>query len=382
VTDLASTSDRLGALGLRRATLLVDPRRARANIARFAASARAAGVVLRPHFKTHQSAAVAAWFRDAGIDRATVSSVAQAAYFADAGWDDLTLAIPANPREVADYDALAARIRLHLLADHARTVDALASGLSRRTSVWVEVDPGYGRTGVPWHDSARLVELVRRIAASGRLDYAGLLSHAGQSYAARTANAAAAVFDVTLHRLRQARSALGEAGLAGGLLSAGDTPGFAASPDWTGLDEARPGNFVFYDLMQLAAGICAESDLACAVACPVIGVYPDRGEAALHAGAAHLSRENLARGRTEEFGRLITLDENGFASLVAGWSVSRLSQEHGLLSARGESARAQLAKLEPGDLVLVVPVHACLACEQFASYRTIDGGELPRLRRL
>jgi len=381
VSDLAATSRRLAGLGLRRTTLLVDRRRAVANIDRFAARARSSGVVLRPHFKTHQSAGVAAWFRAAGIDRATVSSVGQAAYFADHGWDDLTLAMPANPREVADYAALAARVRLGLLVDHERTVDALASGLDRPVRVWIDIDPGYGRTGVGWHDGERLVAIARRVTATAQLEYAGLLTHAGQSYAARSANAAAAVFDVVRQRLRSARATLVAAGLPGGRLSAGDTPGFAATVDWSGLDEARPGNFVFYDLMQLVAGICTASDLACAVACPVVGVYPHRREAVVHAGAVHLSRECLAHGGQAEYGRLLALADDGFGNLLPGWSLTGLSQEHGILTAQGEPATAQLAALAPGDLVLVAPVHACLTCEQFGSYRTVEGDELLRFRR-
>jgi D-serine deaminase-like pyridoxal phosphate-dependent protein len=379
--DLLVTSRRLRDLGLRRASLLVDRPRAEANLARFAARAAAAGAVLRPHFKTHQSGAVAGWFRAAGVRCATVSSVGMAAYFADHGWDDLTLAIGANPLECADYDDLAERVRLGLLVDAPAALERLAAGLRRQVALWLEVDTGAGRCGVAWDDRAGLVALARRIGAAAPHRFAGLLTHAGDSYAAADPAAAAAVFARTRERLQAARDALTGAGLPAPLLSAGDTPGFAASEDWSGLDEARPGNFVFHDLMQLACGACGEADLACAVACPVIGVYPRRAEAVVHAGAAHLSCESLPLDGRRIFGRLLGLGPRGFAGLLPGWEMAGLSQEHGRLAARTQTARDQLARLAPGDLVLVVPVHACLACEQFGSYRTLAGEVLPRWRR-
>jgi D-serine deaminase-like pyridoxal phosphate-dependent protein len=381
VSALRETSRRLRALGLTRATLLVDERRARANIRRFRDRADAAGVLLRPHFKTHQSAAVGAWFRDEGIDRATVSSLGQAAYFAEHGWRDLTLAVGANPLEAAEYDALAADVRLGLLTDSEAAVTALAAALTRPVRLWLDVDVGDGRTGVPWQDTVRLGALIRCAAASPALEIAGLLTHAGHAYGASGPAAAAAVFRESLHRLRACREAL--AGTVPGplALSAGDTPGFSAVRDWSGLDEARPGNFVFYDLMQLEAGACTPDDLACAVAAPVIGVYPDAGRVVLHAGAVHLSREVLAGPAGPCFGRLLSLDDGGFGGILPGWSLASLSQEHGVLEGRDATAREGLADLEPGDLLLLAPVHSCLTCEQFQSYRGLDGAVLERYRR-
>ncbi len=385
MSDVASTSRCLRDLGLRRATLLVDRRRAEANLARFAARAQAAGVVLRPHFKTHQSAAVAAWFRHAGATCATVSSVGMARYFADHGWRDLLLAIPINPLEIAAYEELAGRIALGLTIASTAGLDAVIGGLRQPAALWIEVDTGHGRSGIGWDDHESLVALAGRAhdaAASGsphRL--AGLLTHGGQSYAARDRAQAAAAFAVVRERLQAAGRVLREAGLPQPLLSAGDTPGFAACADWSGLDEARPGNYVYHDLMQLAIGVCSPSDLACAVACPVIGLYPERGEAVLHAGAVHLARESLREAGADIYGRLLGCDRDGFGGLLSGWRVTGLAQEHGRLAAGDQRARAELGALRPGDLVLVAPVHACLTCEQFGSYLTLDGEVLPRYRR-
>ena len=379
--DILETSRRLQELDLHRATLLVDRRRAETNVSYFVERAGAANVSLRPHFKTHQSAAVARWFRSAGVTRATVSSLGQAVYFADHGWSDLTLAISANPLEVAEYSDLAARISLGLLVDSAETVARLAADLTCGVRIWLEIDVNAGRTGIPWNQTRRLADLAEQVTGARNLELVGLLAHAGQTYEAADFGEAAAVFHATGEHLQDCRRELTRAGFGGLLISAGDTPGFAAVADWTGLDEARPGNFVFHDLMQLVAGACTEASLACAVGCPVIGVYPERGEMVVHAGAVHLSMERLTDLHGDCFGCLMSLDEGGFGKLLADWSLTKLSQEHGVVTARGAAANEQLRQLRPGDLALVAPIHSCLTCEQFASYRTLDGEILARYKR-
>lgn len=373
MSDLAATSKRLADLGVTRATLLLDEARARANIRHFAQRANAAGVVMRPHFKTHQSAAVAGWFRDEGVTRATVSSLGQAAYFADHGWDDLTVAIGLNPRELNQVADLAGRISLGVAVDHGAQVAALAR-CPHPVRVWIELDVGYGRAGIPHQDTERIAALLDDLAAHGQLTATGLLTHAGHSYGTDP-GAAAEIFHQTRQRLQTLRRQLDRPDL---LLSAGDTPGFAAVDDWSGLDEARPGNFVFHDLMQLAAGACGADQLACAVACPIIGVYPRRRQVVVHAGAVHLSKDGVATPEGLVHGRLLTLAGSSFGRIADDGLLTGLSQEHGTVTF---ATAAAMAGLEPGDLLLVVPAHSCLACEQFADYRTANGDVLTRYRR-
>ena len=61
-------------IDIQKPTLVLNEERARANITRMAEKARANGVRLRPHFKTHQSAAIGDWFEAAGVRCITVSS--------------------------------------------------------------------------------------------------------------------------------------------------------------------------------------------------------------------------------------------------------------------------------------------------------------------
>lgn len=96
-------------------TLVLDENKVRENIRRMAEKAKKAGVRLRPHTKTHQSAEIAGWYRDYGIDGITVSSLTMAEYFADHGWDDITVAFPANILEIETINRLGKKISLGLI---------------------------------------------------------------------------------------------------------------------------------------------------------------------------------------------------------------------------------------------------------------------------
>jgi len=57
-----------------------------------AARARQFGLHFRPHFKTHQAAALGDLFRAEDVTSITVSSLHMARYFARNGWRDITIA--------------------------------------------------------------------------------------------------------------------------------------------------------------------------------------------------------------------------------------------------------------------------------------------------
>ena len=317
---------------------------------------------LRPHVKTHQSPAIAGWQREAGSPAITVSSLEMASYFADQGWDDITLALLANPRERDAIAALARRVTLGVIVDRPEVARALAGPLR----VWIEVDVGHGRTGVPWDAPAPLRETLAAIAAAPELALRGPAHPCRPQLRRPGAVACSRRHGSGCARPRRIGGA--------GEISVGDTPGCFGEPDWRGVDELRPGNYVFCDLMQVQAGVCAEDRLACAVACPVVATYADR--LVVHGGAVHLARERLEDARGAWYGELMTLSEEGFGPLLRSRRVTGLAQEHGVIAGQGLDD-----ELSPGDVVLVAPVHSCLTCEQFATYRTLAGEVLTRLRR-
>ena len=354
--------------GIVRPTLLLDERICRANIGFMRDRAQAAGVRFRPHMKTAQSRVVGRWFRDAGVDAITVSSVGMARYFADAGWDDITIAFPFNPRELESVNAFEANVRLNLLVESEVVVELLANGLRRDADIWIKLDTGYGRTGVPHDDDAGLDALIHRIERVPRLRLRGLLTHAGMTYTANGPQQVRELFE--LSRLRMLATAQRHGSGRELLCSAGDTPGCTLTDSFEGLAEIRPGNMTFYDMMQTRIGVCTSSRIAVAAACPVVAVHPERGEAVLYAGAVHLSKESIpADDGSPMFGAICELDGAGWSDPVEGAWLRSLSQEHGIARLPERLLRA----IVPGDLLAVLPVHSCLTAEALRGYLTLEG---------
>jgi len=361
---LKTTSEYLKSRGLTGPAMIVDESRARANIRAMAEKARRSDVAFRPHFKTHQSPVIARWFADEGVDRITVSSVRMAEQFAETGWKDITIAFLLNPLELPRIANLAEYLgrqggRLSLTVD---SVAAAEATTRLDIDVWIKMDTGYGRTGVRWDNTSSLKEILAAIEKP-----AGLLTHTGTSYAKRCGEELCALFTETVTRLTAARDATDHPDLE---LSMGDTPCCSAVDDFTGVDEIRPGNFVFYDLMQLQIGSCTESQMAAAAVCPVIGIYPERNQVVVHGGSVHLSKESLLMDNGRRiYGQLGTLEtppggrSAGLGKVLADAPVISLSQEHGVI----EATDGICEDLDIGDLVLVWPVHSCLTCDLLKS---------------
>lgn len=357
-----------------RPTLLIDVDRVKRNIRRMAEKAQRAGITLRPHGKTHQSAEIATWFHPYGIDAITVSSVEMALYFAENGWRDITIAFPTNLREIESIRYLSKTLRLHLLVDDASVMRSLIKAGIADVGVWIKVDSGYQRAGIRWDDTGRIIDLAKVIAESDGFILEGLLTHFGHTYHASSAEEVRAIYQDALHRFSLVRKSMDAAGIGPIKLSIGDSPSCSLIEDFTGVDEIRPGNFVFSDLMQLHIGAAAPDDLALAVACPVVSVYPERNEFLIYGGAVHFSKDSLPEGGQRIYGRLADLDDSGWRGPRMDTAIVSLSQEHGIVSAPHDL----IETIAPGDLAIVLPVHACLTADQHGEYRTLDGDIIRR----
>jgi D-serine deaminase-like pyridoxal phosphate-dependent protein len=69
-------------------------------------------------------------------------------------------------------------------------------------------------------------------------------------------------------------------------------------------------------------------------------------------------------------------NEHGWTAPIPSAFVSALSQEHGVVTLPKEV----LEKVKVGDLLVVLPVHVCLAVSQFAAFLDLDGVIYPIMR--
>lgn len=342
---------------IKRPTLILDKEKTLRNIKRMAEKARKSGVTFRPHFKTHQSAEVGEYFRSRDVSAITVSSVDMARYFANQGWKDITIAFPVNLRQIDEINELAEKMQLNLLVESDETVHYLKRNLKYPVDVWIKVDVGYGRTGIPVNESARVVGMAKEVEKVSTLAFKGLLTHSGHAYHAHSVEEVKGIYQDTVLKLNTVRSVLVKNGFYRVGVSIGDTPTCSLVESFEGVDEIRPGNFVFYDVMQLMIGSCSADDIAVAVACPVVAKHEERGEMVIYGGAVHFSKEYVVTGEGADiFGLVAADEENRWGAPIEGAYVSSLSQEHGVVKAGPDL----LGKTRVGDVLLVLPVHSCL----------------------
>lgn len=345
-------------------TLMLSEKIAKRNIAKMANKAEVSNAVFRPHFKTHFSAEIGEWYREVGVTKCTCSSIDMAMYFAAHGWDDITIAFPVNIRQTEDLNNLAKRVKLNLVVESVDAVNYLNGNLRSSVGLLIKIDTGYRRTGV-WHKELTQVQNIIS-AIDDPHHFEGLLAHFGHTYKERDKESIRSIYKTEVGHLHQLRNALK---LADCFLSVGDTPSCSIVEDFSEVNEIRPGNFVFYDLMQSQISSCGESDIAVCLAVPIVAIHPERNELVVHGGGVHLSKDRIRKSDEDIFGQAVLLSEKGWEFPKFEMIVKSLSQEHGKI----DVGKMDINRFSLGDLIGVLPIHSCLTANLMKEYLTING---------
>ena len=354
-------------------SLLLDRSRLERNIARLADHARQLGVVLRPHMKTAKSIDVARRVFPDGPGPITVSTIAEAEYFAGHGYRDMTYAVGLSPASALRAMELCRRTGadIKLLLDTVEQADALvhvreATGVV--PSVLIELDVDDHRGGLK-PDDPKLIEVADHVVAAGaRL--AGVLAHAGESYALNTPEALVAAAENERAATVRAAETLRARGHECPIVSLGSTPTAHFAQNLEGVTELRAGVYMFFDLVQHGVGVCSKDDIAISVLASVIGAKPEKGWILIDAGWMALSRDRGTASQRIDQGYGVVCDEAG--RVLEDVIVSQASQEHGILAIRPGS-NATMPDLPIGSRVRILPNHACAMAAQHAFYSVVEG---------
>jgi len=353
---------------------VVDLDRLERNAAWMTHRAKKLGVCLRPHVKTHKCVEAAKLQTAGQTKRLTVSTLAEAQEFATAGFDDITYAVPLSPKAVPECARLTRTVkRFNVIVDHPVAVDALeayAHTHDLRFSVFLKVDCGLHRAGVD-PDSPEAVTLAGRLHRSSRMNFRGILTHAGQSYSCRNRSEAANVAAHERDTMVTFAAKLRGEGLTVAEISIGSTPTITAVDRLPGISEIRPGNYLFFDAFQTAIGSCVLEDVAFSVLTTVVGAYPDAQRLVVDAGALALSKDPGPTHVDPDCGFGVVVTEHDCRP-VPGLRVTSLSQEHGVLHSDGPLDPAW----RPGTRFRIVPNHSCLAAACHDRYHVVRGTEV------
>jgi len=298
-----------------------------------------------------------------------------AKYFADAGWVDITIAVPVNPLEIIEIKKLSQSVNLSILVDHPDTIAFLKDQIYSQVKVFVKIDTGYGRAGIPTASFDMIEKMVREINNCEHLFFQGLLTHAGHTYSAASQVEIREIFQSSIKDLNQIKQRLKEKGFDNCLLSVGDTPACSIIEEFKDIDEVRPGNCAFYDLVQENHGICSEDDIAVTVACPVIGKYPKRGEIVIYGGAVHFSKDLIQLNNDKIFGYLAPFENKKWQGIDKNTYICSLSQEHGIV----KLPENLFQEISIGDILTFYPVHSCLTAHVHHYFLSLEGKVIPKI---
>jgi D-serine deaminase-like pyridoxal phosphate-dependent protein len=323
------------------------------NIAAMQGYCDAHGIALRAHFKTHKLPELAGMQLAAGAVGLCCQKLGEAEVLrAEGPPADLLITYPLiGGRKAARFAELAAHGPVAVGADSAAVARELSAALAARgtsAGFLVDCDTGFGRTGVQSpQDAAALAELVTRLPG---LRFRGLMTHPLLPGSGRW--------------LRAARSLIEARGLSVDWVSGGGTPGARRAHESGALTELRAGNYVLGDRQGLDAGRLPLADCAVRVRATVVST-PTASRAILDAGSKTLSSDGAGDGA---YGLIV---EHPDAVL------HELSEEHGHVDVSRCDPRPAL-----GDVVTIVPNHACAAMNLHDAVALHRGGRDVRIARV
>ncbi|MBS9403654.1 D-TA family PLP-dependent enzyme [Halomonas sp. TRM85114] len=332
--------------------VLIDLERVEANLRRAQDYADAHNLPLRPHVKTHKLPEMARKQMALGANGITCQKIGEAEAMADGGLTDIFL--PYNILGTSKLDRLVdlhSRIRLSVTADSAVTVAGYSARFdaAEPLNVLVECDTGAGRCGVQTPEEA--VALARQIEDAPGLIFGGLMTYPPKGDIAKA--------DTWLHK---AKAALESADLPPKVISSGGSPDLYRAAEGTATTEYRPGTYIYSDRMQVAFGLGTLDDCALTVKATVVS-RPNADRAVLDSGSKALAAD------------AVPAPHKGHGHLVEypNAVITALSEEHAVVDLSACTDKPAL-----GDMVRVIPNHACVVTNLFDMVYLVRGDNVER----
>jgi len=341
--------------------LLVDLDVLERNLQRVADYARAHGLRLRPHTKTHKSPRIGRRQLALGAAGLTVAKVGEAEVMLDAAPADLLVAYPVIGRgKLERLMAVARQTFVTVSLDSmfaARQLSEAAQAAGVTVGVLAETDVGLGRVGVS--PGEELLNLARGILGLAGLSFQGIAFYPGQikDNSAQGMQALAALGSLIQSILGDFR----RAGIEVRVVSGGSTPSLYHSHELPGLNEIRPGTYVYNDGNTVATGACTPEECAAAVMVTVISVARP-GQIIVDGGSKTFSSDRSSGPAEVTFGHVVEAPQAVF---------HKMNEEHGYVDV-GRCDR----KFEIGERLHIIPNHICVAVNLHERMYGIRSGEV------
>ena len=314
------------------------------NLSRMADYCRSHNLRLRPHTKSHKIPELAKRQLAHAAQGITVAKIGEAEVMLDAGITDMLIAYPIIGTGKAEKLAeLATRASITVSLDSvevAQAISAEAKEKDARIGILVELDVGFHRCGVTTEDE--VLAIARSVADLPGLEFKGLMFFPGHLQVPEKERRELRV--AVNEFLQRSLAKLEDAGLPVEIVSGGSTPTAREGHLFTGVNEIRPGMYIFNDRNMLGVGVAALEDCALSVITTVVSTSVP-GRAIVDAGSKTLSSDAHQ-----------VVDGKGFGMIKEDpeAEVERLSEEHGNLNISSSTRHYRI-----GERLAIIPNHVC-----------------------
>jgi D-serine deaminase-like pyridoxal phosphate-dependent protein len=326
--------------------ILIDLDIMERNLRKLSDYSREHGLRVRPHTKTHKIPALARKQIELGATGLTVAKVGEAEVMLAARPTDLLIAYPTfGARKLDRLMQVAQQTAVTMSLDSivvAKQLSEAAKSAGIEIGVLAEVDVGLGRVGVTPGEA--LIELIQGIARLPNLRFDGIAFYPGQvkmldEEGLQTLNKVAGLLEAILSDVRRA-------GFEPRIVSGGSTPTLFHSHLFPGLNEVRPGTYIFNDRNTVLSGACTLDDCAASILVTVVSTAK-AGQMIVDGGSKTFSSDRPTAGSEVSFGHVVESPQAVF---------TKMNEEHGFVDLQKVGRR-----FDVGDRVRIIPNHICVA---------------------
>jgi len=225
------------------------------------------------------------------------------------------------------------------------------------------VDVGLARVGVQPGDE--LVQLIRGVERLAGLRFEGIAFYPGQikSVDAEGERALASLGELIEKMLADLR----REGIQPRVVSGGSTPTLFQSHRLPGLNEIRPGTYIFNDRNTMLSGACTLEECAASILVTVVSTSVPH-QMIVDGGSKTFSSDRPVAGSEVSFGRVVEAPDAVF---------TKMNEEHGFIDLH-HAAR----KFAVGDRVRIIPNHICVAMNLHECVYGVRGGMVEQVWRV
>ena len=324
-------------------------------------------VIFRPHLKTAKCREITKRSAQEFGSRAMVSTLEEIKTLQNCGINDFLYSVAIVPSKFKKIEQmLNDNCNITVAVDNVLIAKSLVTFCNQKKisiPAVIELDLVGHRSGVSPTDKKTLLEIGQILYDEKLLR--GVMSHAGESYALSDKNSLEKCSENEAQKTLAAAKILFDSGMNVELVTIGSTPTAISGKFVDGITELRAGVFMFFDLVQAGIGVCNLNEIALSVLTSVISYNKDIEALIVDAGWMALSRDRGTASQNLDYGYGQVCKEDG--SIINDLIVTNVQQEHGIIQVR-KGGSCKLPNLSPGDLLRILPNHACATAAAHDKY--------------